>query len=244
MCPAGLSCPPQLAGRIEHYASREAMDIENLGSRTTTLLVERGLAHSVADIYELTPAHIAQLEGFAQKSARALVDAIAESRSRPLSRFVYALGIPHVGTHVSALLARAFGSVERLQHASVSELQEIPEIGEETARAVHTFFHTRENGVTLERLRDAGVSPQPLKEAWTDALAGKTFVLTGSLSRFTRAQAEHEVQSRGGRVTSSVSGQTDYVVAGENPGSKLDDARAQGIPVIGEEDFLSLLDAR
>ena len=244
MCPAGLSCPPQLAGRIEHFASREALDIENMGRRTATLLVERGLARSVADIYELTPEQIAQLEGFAERSARALVDAIAESRSRPLSRFVYALGIPHVGTHVSRLLARAFGSIERLQHACVSELQKIPEIGEETARAVHAFFHTRENSETLEHLRDLGVSPQPPKEARTDTLAGKTFVLTGSLSRFTRTQAEHEIQSRGGRVTSSVSGQTDYVVAGENPGSKLDDARDQGMPVIGEEEFLSLLDAR
>ncbi|MFP4066386.1 MAG: NAD-dependent DNA ligase LigA [Spirochaetaceae bacterium] len=241
-CPAGLSCPAQITGRLKHFVSREAMDIENLGERNIAQLVSRGKISTIADLYYLEPEDLRELEGFADKSAQNVYSAIQGSKRRPLNRLIYALGIRHVGAHVAQVLAERFGSLEALESAEVEELEAIQDIGHSTARSIHTFFSEEENRRILERMRAAGVEPQPVSPPEeTGALGGKSFVLTGTLERFTRAEARKRIEERGGKVSSSVSGATDYVVAGADPGSKLDQARKRGTPVLSEEDFLRLL---
>ena len=263
ICPAGLSCPAQLSGSLIHFVAREAMDIENLGEKNIKQLVERGLVRDIADLYVLSKEEIETLEGFADKSARTVYQNIQGSKERPLDRFIYALGIRHVGAHVAGVLARAFGSIEAIEQASAEDLEGIHEIGGQTAESVHTFFSREENRRTLERLFEAGVNPQPpagapgtggagapeggaAREgaggggAWAP-LAGKTFVVTGSLESFTRSGIKEKIESLGGRVTSSVSKNTDYVLAGEDPGSKLDKAQDLGTEILDEAAFLELI---
>jgi DNA ligase (NAD+) len=233
------------------------MDIENLGEKNIQQLVERGLVRDIADLYTLSKEEIESLEGFADKSARTVYENIQGSKNRPLSRFIYALGVRHVGAHVASVLARAFGSIEAIEQAGVEELQAIHEIGNQTAESVHAFFSREENRQTLKRLFDAGVAPQPpaaagrrgaaggaegAGSALGDApLAGKTFVVTGSLESFTRRGIKEKIEELGGRVTSSVSKNTDYVVAGADPGSKLDTAQELGTEILDEAAFLRLI---
>lgn len=241
LCPAGLSCPPQLARRIEHYASREAMDIDTLGHKNAQQLVNRGLVMDLRELYRVSEEDLQHLEGFAEKSAAKLHRAIHESTDVPLDRFLYALGIRHVGNHVARVLAREFRTVEALSHASREELQATEEVGPEIADAVYDFFHDSSNLEVVHGLLDAGVSPRAPQTGAAAALAGKTIVFTGSLEAYTRSEAEQAVERLGGRAASSVSGNTDYLVVGENPGSKLEDAREQGVTVLDEQAFTELL---
>jgi DNA ligase (NAD+) len=240
-CPAGIACPAQLKGRLVHYASREAMDIDGLGEKTAEALVARGMVDDVADIYDLTTEDLESLERFAERSARKLRQAIAARKRVPLDRFLVALGIAHVGTDVARRLARAFGTLHALRTADTEALGAVEGIGPETAASVRAFFAEKRNRDVLDRLMEAGVAPEPVERAGT-ALKGLTFVLTGSLGRYTRQEATQAIEARGGHVASSVSGNTDYVVAGENPGAKLDEARAEGVSILDEDAFIEMLD--
>lgn len=242
-CPGGLRCPPQLVGSVLHFGSREALDIEELGEETARSLVHRAFVHDLADLYELTVDDFLQLEGFADKSANNLYRAIQESKKPPLDRFLYALGIRHVGERVAGDLARAFGRLESVRDATTEQLGDVEGIGPEIARSVRAFFDRPENREVLERMRQLGVRVQPVTtEVGDTKLENQTFVFTGQLDRFARDEAEREVERRGGRATSSVSGATDYVVAGESPGSKLREAQEKDVKVLDEREFEQLLE--
>ncbi len=238
-----LSCPAQVKERIFHFASKRAMDIDGLGEKLVDQLVENGLVRDVADLYALTRAQLAGLERMADKSAANILAAIEASRSRPLERLLFALGIRHVGEHVARLLIEAFGTMERLMSAHSEELMQVHEIGPQVAESVTDFFTTPENGRVIERLRQAGVEMAPSRAQRGDLFAGKTLVLTGTLSSYTREEAEKLILALGGRPASSVSSKTSYVIAGEAAGSKLDKARALGIPVLTEAEFKEMIKA-
>jgi DNA ligase (NAD+) len=235
------ACPAQLKEALLHYGSRGAMDIEHLGEAVVEQLVDRGWVHDFADLYLLTVPQLAQLERLAEKSATNLVHAIAASRTRGLARVLYALGIRYVGERASRLLAEHFGSIDRLAAASVEEIAEIHGIGPRIAASVRLFFDQPANQKALARLREVGVVlEEPTAAPGPKPLAGRTFVLTGALAGMSRDEAKARIVRLGGRVTSTVSRKTDYVVAGAEPGSKLDDARRLGIRVLDEAEFLRL----
>jgi len=241
-CPAGLSCSPQLIGRIVHYASREALNIEGLSEKTAKQLVDTGLVSDIADLYQLSMDDILKLEGFAQKSATQLHDAIQATKKPRLDRFLYALGIRHLGEHMARVLARNFRSLDALQQANRNQLQEIPEVGPEVATSVEEFFKEEENGKVLKRLFDAGMEVEEMPERKGKLpLEGKTFVFTGSLDKYTRSEAEKTVESLGGRASSSVSSNTDIVVAGKEPGGKFDEAKKHDVKIIDEAEFEKLI---
>jgi DNA ligase (NAD+) len=236
------ACPAQLKERLRHFGSRRAMDIEHLGDAAIDQLVDRGLVKDFADLYDLRVEQVAELERFAEKSARNLVDAIAGSRTRGLARLLNALGIRLVGERVAQLLAARFGSLRRIADTPVETLADVHGVGPQIAGSVATFFAEPANRRLIERLQEAGVvTAEPEVEAGPQPLAGKTFVLTGALPTLTREAARDLVVRHGGRVTSAVSRKTDYVVAGEAPGSKVDDARRLGVPVIDEMELLALI---
>jgi DNA ligase (NAD+) len=217
------------------------MDIEHLGEAVVEQLVERGLVHDFADLYRLTVAQLAELERLAEKSATNLVTAIAGSRSRGLARVLYALGIRFVGERAARLLAEHFGSADRVASAGVEEISEIHGIGARIAESVRLFFDQPANQKALERLRDVGVVlEETARPAGPKPLAGKAFVLTGTLAEMSRDEAKARVTRLGGRVSSSVSRKTDYVVAGAEAGSKLEDAKRLGVAVLDEAAFLAL----
>ncbi len=240
---SGLSCPARLHENLVHYASRSAMDIAGLGPATVAQLLANNLVRDPADLYTLRQEDLERLERMGPKSAANLLRAIEESKCRPLSRLIFALGIRHVGERAARILAGHFGSLDALMAAREEELVQIPEIGPKIAASVVNFFASDQNRAVIDKLVRAGVNPA---EAVTGAgrgpkpLAGKVFVLTGTLSGFTREEAKELIESLGGRVASSVSRSTDYVVAGEKPGSKLDKALSLGIPVLDEESFKKL----
>ena len=241
-CPAGLSCPPQLIGRIVHYASREALNIEGLSEKTAQQLVDRDLVKDIADLYQLSIDDLLGLEGFAHKSATQLHDAIQATEKLRLDRFVYGLGIRHVGVHIAQVLARNFRSLDDLQRASRSQLQRISEIGPEVAASVAEFFREEENQKVLKRLFDAGLEIGEMPERKGKLpLEGKTFVFTGSLEKYTRSEAEQAVEALGGKAASSVSSNTDFVVVGEEPGSKLDEAKKHRVEILDETEFEKLI---
>jgi DNA ligase (NAD+) len=242
ICPGGLACRPQLTGRIRHYASREALDITGLGEKTISALVEAELVRDIADLYRLSRADILTLDGFARKSAARLHEAIQGSRKPRLDRFLYALGIRHVGRRTARTLALRFHGLERLASAGKGELEKVPEVGSKIAQSVSLFFRQEKNRRVLERLEEAGLRlRQPSPGERELPLEGKTFVFTGRLEGYTRREAEDLVASLGARAASSVSGRTDYVVAGENPGQKLQDAEENEVDIIGENEFQELV---
>ena len=243
VCTGGMVCPAQRDGAIEHFASRHAMDIEGLGGRTVRQLTEAGLVNTVADLYRLREQDLLPLELFGEVKARKLIEAIAASKDTTLARFVYALGIRHVGEHVAQVLAREFGSVEALAAASEERLMQVREVGPEVARSVVEFFAEPRNRRVVQELLDLGVRPRAEKLA-PRVFDGERFVLTGTLATMTRAQAIELLERLGARVTSSVSGKTDYVVAGAEPGSKAEAARRLGVPVLSESELLRLLQER
>jgi DNA ligase (NAD+) len=241
-CPNSLSCPGQLVARITHYASRDAMDIAGLGRGTVKELVDRGMVRTLADLYRLSTGDLKQIEGFADKSARQLHDAIQRSKEVRVDRFLYALGVPRVGPHAVRALARHFRTVQALEKAGLEELAAVEDVGYETARRLHSFLRQKENRDVLHELYRAGlqVRGMPSREG-AGLLEGKTFVFTGELADHTRREAERLVESMGGRVASSVSGETDFVVAGDRPGSKLNGAGDRGVKVIDEKRFEKLV---
>lgn len=241
-CPAGLSCAAQLRGHLRHYASRDAMNIEGLGEKIVAQLVDRGLVRDIADLYRLDEDDFMDLEGFARKSAQNLFRAIREAKNPSLHRFLYALGIRYVGSHVARVLARNFRSLKRLMIATEEELQNIREIGPEIALSVHRFFSQKENLNVLRRLRESGVEVEEELTGRADlSLEGKIFVFTGELENYTREEAEELVENKGGQATSSISDETDFVVAGKNPGRKLDRAKKREIRVLDENEFVKIL---
>jgi len=236
----GLSCPAKLRESIRHFASKHALDIHGLGEKLVSQLVEKGLVHNVADLYRLEREQLAQLERMGEKSADNLLGQIEASKNTTLARLIYGLGIPHVGEHLAKVLAEHFGSIERLEKATEEELLAVPEVGPETAREIRAFFSVPDNRTVIRRLLQAGVKPRLERRPRAGRLAGKTFVITGTLSR-PRDEVARDIEAAGGRVASSVSKNTDYVVVGVEPGSKLDRARELGIPTIDEEELERML---
>ena len=237
----GLSCPAQIRESIIHFASRNAMDIDGLGEKYIEQLISLGLVHNVADLYDLTRDAFMRFERMGEKLAENLLTAIEMSKERELARFIYALGIRHVGEHTARLLGGAFGSIQNLHDTSDAEPLSIREIGPQVCQSILTFFHNRENLRVIERMFAAGVKPTVEEKRVGGKFTGKTFVFTGSLSRFSRDEAKRLVENEGGHAAGSVSKKTDFVVAGDEAGSKLEKARALGVRVISEEEFLEML---
>lgn len=243
-CVGGMACPAQVREGILHFASRDAMDIEGMGPSLVAQLLDTGLVKTVADIYDLKLDDIARLERMGKKSAENLLGAIERSKSHPLHRLVFALGIRHVGERSARDLAEHFGTMDRLAAATYDELTDVPDVGPKVAESVLAFFREPRNREILRRLADAGVNMKETEKVAPSAespLAGKTVVLTGTLERFTRKEAEEAVLARGGKVSSSVSRKTDYVVVGKDPGSKYDKARELGVTILDEHEFARLL---
>jgi DNA ligase (NAD+) len=235
------ACPAQLKGRLQHFGSRRAMDIEHLGESLVEQLVDRGLVHDFADLYRLTVDQLSELERMAEKSAQNVVTAIEGSRRRGLTRLLNALGIRMVGERVAQLLAAHFGDLQRIADAPEDELAQIHGIGPEIARSVRAFFAEPGNRALIGKLAAVGVVTTEARAApAAQTLAGKTFVVTGSLPTLSRDAARELVVKHGGRLTSAVSRKTDYVVVGDAPGSKADDARRLGVKTIDEAELLVL----
>ena len=237
-CP-NVSCPSRLLEGLVHFASRGAMDIRGLGYERARLLIERGLVHDVADLYEITAAQLLELDGFARQSADQLVRAIDDSRTRPLSLVLFGLGIRHVGQTVAQLLARRFGTMQALLDASGDAIEAVPGVGPTIAQAVTAFFQEPRNRTLVERLGRLGLTmTEPRATPRGGSLDGKTYVLTGTLPSLSRAEAAALIEAAGGRVSGSVSRKTDAVVAGADAGGKLDKARTLGVEVIDEDELL------
>lgn len=238
----GGSCPAQLKEKLRHFSSRSAMDIEHLGPSTIEQLLEKGLVRDFADLYSLKMEDLIPLERMAEKSAQNLLEAIEKSKRVEFSRLLFALGIRHVGQRAARLLAESFPSSEDLYQATKEDLQAIPEIGPIIADSVVMFFSQEQNKQLVERLKKAGLKTSAEKRIMAEAkLAGKQFVLTGALHDYTREQAKKLIEDLGGRVTSSVSEKTDFLVVGDAPGFKLEQAKKFNTPILNEEDFKKLL---
>jgi DNA ligase (NAD+) len=240
-CTGGLACPAQLEQAIQHYASRDALDIEGLGEKSVEQLVDAGLVESLADLYELSVEELTELEGWGETSAENLVAEIDATTEPPLTDFLTALGIPEVGDTTARSLALAFGSFEGIENASEEALREVDDIGETVAAEIRGFFESERNREAIDALLEH-VTPQDAETTGGDELAGLTFVFTGSLDDFTRSEAQDLVERHGGSATGSVSGNTDYLVAGDNPGqSKRDAADDEDVPTLSEAEFLDVL---
>jgi DNA ligase (NAD+) len=240
ICPNSFECPAQLAGRIQHFASRDALDIEGLGDETAKLLVAEGLVRQLPDLFDLTREQLVRLEGFAEKSAENLVDGLAQASRTELHRFLIGLGIPEVGVAVAKDLARHFRSLDTLRRASGEDLEAVPGVGPKMAAQIGTFFGDERNREILDTLLAKVAVLEPTGEAVAQ-LAGLKVVFTGGLVRLSRRDAKQLVESLGGRVTSSVSKETAFVVVGENPGSKFDDARRLGVRTLTEAEFVDFV---
>jgi DNA ligase (NAD+) len=239
----GARCPAQLKERIKHFVSRGAMEIDGLGEKIAERLVDQGLVHDVADLYSLTDEQLLTLDGFGPKSVENLQKSIRISKERGLARLIFALGIRHVGYQTAELLVARFPSIEALMSADLEALSTVDGIGPIIGASAVRFFAQEDNQILIQELREAGVRlSDEASRRQEGALAGKTFVLTGRLERFTRNQAEERLRSLGGTVTSSVSRNTDYVVAGTDPGSKLDRAQALNVRVLSEDEFAALVE--
>ena len=238
------TCPATLRRNLIHFASRAAMDIEGLGPAAIDQLLENQLISSAADLYKLTEEQLVSLERFAEISARNLVEAIAKSKSNPLSRLLFGLGIRGIGERAAQLLARNFGNMEAVCRASKEEISSIDGFGEIMAESVWDYFQDPKALNLIEQFRQAGLNFTEPTENTGQALTGKTFVLTGTLPTYTRQEAKALIEKNGGKVTSAVSSKTDFVLAGEEAGSKLTKAQQLGIPILSEEEFRSLLDGQ
>jgi DNA ligase (NAD+) len=238
------TCPAKLKESLLHWASRKAMKIDGLGDRLVDQLVEKRLVHDVADLYRLDRQSLQDLERMGPKSAENLVKEIDASRSLEFWRLLFGIGIRHVGERTAQILARHFGSIERLEHASPEELEQVHEIGPKLAESIYQFLRQPENRALTERLRNAGL---PMKSDAVEepqraqVFAGKTFVLTGTMDTMTREEATALIAERGGRVSSSVSKKTDFVLAGRDAGSKLQKAQDLGVRILDEREFSAML---
>ena len=237
------TCPAKLKGALLHWAGRKAMNIDGLGEKIVDQLVDKGIVRDVSDLYRLQVSELQELERMGKKSSETLVKEIEDSRNLDFSRLLFGLGIRHVGERTAQLLAEHFGAIGDIMNASQEELEQVHEVGPEIAESVRRFFHEPQNRELVERLRRHGHSMKSAvkRERAPQVLAGKIFVLTGTLEHMTREEATALIEQRGGRVTSSVSKKTSYVVAGADPGSKLDKARAAGVRIIDEQTLRSML---
>ncbi len=243
-CTGQTVCPAQLKGALEHFTSKGALNIEGLGKKTVAQLVDRALIKDLSDFYTLTKDQVLGLEGFADKSASQLLEAIARAKQASFERFLFGLGIRHVGSHIARVLANHFGSLENLMAAKRESLAQIAEIGPEISSAVETFFTEPRNLAVLARMKEIGVQVEEAEgklEKTLKPLEGKNFVLTGGLDGFTRPEAKHRIEQLGGHVTSNVSKQTDYVVAGKDPGLKLNQAIRLGVRILSEDELVKCL---
>jgi DNA ligase (NAD+) len=245
-CPNFYGCPPQIIGRIQHYISRKAMDIEGLGGETVALLFNSGLVTNYADLYELTADQIIPLERMAKKSAENLVNGIEKSKEVPFERVLFALGIRYVGETVAKKLAKHYKHIDALRNASLTELILVDEIGERIAQSVIAFFENPENLQIIERLQNYGVQLKIVEifnPDATDKLAGKTFVVSGVFEKFSRDDLKKAIEDNGGKVGSSISAKTDYVIAGDNMGpAKLEKATKLNVSIISETEFIKMLE--
>ncbi|MET0594742.1 MAG: NAD-dependent DNA ligase LigA [Polyangiaceae bacterium] len=237
-----LECPAQALGRIVHFASRGAMDITHLGERTAAELLERDLISDVGDIYALTAEDVAKIPGFKDKSITNLLEAIHASRERPIDRLLYGFGIRHVGSSAARVLADHFGSLDAIMKASVEELAVVDGVGDVIAKAARDYFDRPGTSEIVEKLRKAGVRFAEERAKATGPLVGKTFVITGTLDKYSREEAGERIEALGGKVTSSLSKKTDYLVVGESAGSKLDKATKLGVKTLDEAAFTALLE--
>jgi DNA ligase (NAD+) len=243
-CTGQSVCGAQLKGAIEHFASKHALNVEGLGKKTVAQLVDKGLVRSLADLYRLTNADLVQLEGFADRSAMLLLETIAGSKTVSLDRFLMGLGIRQVGQHIAKVLAREFRSLEEIMSADRERFQQIREIGPEISESLVVYWSEPHNREVIAQLQESGVQVAPgtgTGERMKSPLAGKTFVFTGGLEHITRDGAEQAVETVGGRVSSSVSKKTSYLVVGRDPGSKLDQARTLGVTILTEQEFAALI---
>ncbi|MEG1026267.1 MAG: NAD-dependent DNA ligase LigA [Flavobacterium sp.] len=244
-CPNFYGCPPQIIGRIQHFISRKAMDIEGLGGETVALLFNNGLVHNYADLYELKVEDILPLERMAQKSAENLVKGVEKSKEIPFESVLFALGIRFVGETVAKKLAKHYKNIEALSQASLMDLILVDEIGERIAKSVIEFFENEENKRIIERLKSYGIQFEIIEKInpnATEKFIGKTFVVSGVFTTFSRDELKKTIEDNGGKVGSSISAKTDFVVAGDNMGpAKLEKANKLNIPILSEEDFISKL---
>ncbi|QIH37417.1 NAD-dependent DNA ligase LigA [Flavobacterium sp. Sr18] len=244
-CPNFYGCPPQIIGRIQHFISRKAMDIEGLGGETVALLFNNGLVHNYADLYELKVEQILPLERMAQKSAENLVNGVANSKNIPFERVLFALGIRFVGETVAKKLAKHYKSIDALSQATLMDLILVDEIGERIAQSVLDFFDNQENRIIIDRLKEQGIQFQIIEKInpnATNKLSGKTFVVSGVFEKFSRDDLKKAIEDNGGKVGSSISAKTDYLIAGDNMGpAKLEKANKLNISIISEDDFMNLI---
>jgi DNA ligase (NAD+) len=235
-------CPAQLLERLKYFVGRGQMDIDYLGPALLEQLIKKGLVRTIADLYKLTFAQVAQLERMGDKSAANVIGAIEDSKRRPLWRLIAGLGIRHVGGQLAEVLANQFGTLDALMQTDVETLESTHQIGEEIAKSVYEYFHDDKNLRIIRALLDAGVEPGTVQRTQGEQLlAGKTVVVTGSLKHFDRDQIERTIKDLGGKAASSVSKKTSFVLAGEKAGSKLDKARELGVTVIDEPEFLRMI---
>lgn len=237
----GAECPAQLSRNIAHFVSRDAMDIEGLGSAIVESLIEKGMITSPADIYYLNLEDIRSLWKSGSTAAKKLLTAIEASKKQDLSRLIYALGIRQVGAKTGKILASSFGSMDALMEASIEELKETPDVGEITAESIYSWFRQEQSIHLIRRLREKGLNFESKRVVTDTRFAGMTFVLTGALSKFTREEATEKIELFGGKASGSVSKKTTYVIVGENAGSKERKARELGIPILSEDDFLNMI---
>lgn len=240
-CTNSLSCAPQIAGRLAHYASRDAMDIDTFSEKTAALFVEELKLKSIPDLYDLGPQDYMGLQGFGERRINNLMDAIERSKDCTLGAFIFAIGIPNVGAKTAKDLARRFGTIEALRSATVEQLTEVPDVGEIVARSIVEFFADPSIATQVDRLLAHGVKPRPEEVQQDSPISGKTIVVTGTLEKLDRRQAEALIESLGGKTAGSVSKKTDYVLAGESAGSKLTKARELGVRVLNEQEFFELI---
>jgi DNA ligase (NAD+) len=244
-CPNFYGCPPQIIGRIQHYISRKAMDIEGLGGETVALLFNNDLVHNYADLYELKVEQILPLERMAQKSADNLVKGVEDSKNIPFERVLYALGIRYVGETVAKKLAKHYKNIDALSQATLMDLVLVDEIGEKIAKSVLEFFDNEENKIIIGRLKNYGIQfeiVENINPNATDKLVGKIFVVSGVFEQFSRDELKKVIEDNGGKIGSSISAKTNYVVAGDNMGpAKLEKAGKLNIPILTETDFIKLI---
>lgn len=239
-CP-NTNCPAQIKASLRHFVAKGAMDVAGLGVQIITQLIDRGMIKEPADLYDLKIEDLLTLDKFAEKSAENLYQAIRESRDTTLAKFIYALGIRHVGEHIARRLAEVFGSLDRLMEAKEEELLAVDEIGPQIAESVSAFFEDKSNRNHIERLLKAGITFEDVAPPLPSPFSAKSFVITGTLSSMTRSEIKDRIVQKGGRLASAVSRSIDYLVAGDSPGSKLRKAQDLGIPILDEEAFLRLL---
>ncbi|MCM8825804.1 MAG: helix-hairpin-helix domain-containing protein, partial [Candidatus Omnitrophica bacterium] len=235
-------CPAQVKERILHFGSRKAMNIQGLGERIVDVIVDTGLVRDYADLYSLKSEQIERIERMGEISSRKLVENIQLSKNAPFQNLIYALGIRRIGERASEILAENFASIDELRKADEEQIASIPEIGFEAARSIKEFFDNPGNNEVIEKLRKAGVSmarTQPIKKH--GKLSGMRFVITGTMKNYTREEMKTELKKHGARVVESISRETDYLIVGENPGSKLEKAKNLGIKIITEEEAIKML---